>query len=128
MKTFNLLLIMCTAVSVAVTCAPESKNKNTPPEWPKYSLVVTGYTPDSVIQEQGKFISETCKAATFNLKTSDYEDVDDLVEEATYSANQIYRRDVRALRIETRDGASQTILPHLMTKQERTVYDSLMNK
>lgn len=98
------------------------------PKYPQYELYITKITPDSLRAKKAEFITETVRAATNNLRTSDYEDVDDLVEEATESADKLYSVEVPTLVKRLKHDESIVINPKLMTKTELQILETLLNK
>lgn len=118
----NLLLISLLIILV-VSC------EYTPTKYPIYRLSTVKMVPDSLKDDQAKFIVETMRAASNNLTTSDYEDVDDAIEEAQESSEKIFSIEVRCLeRLDNSSEYWQTILPNFMSENEKKIFNELINK
>ena len=55
-----------------------------------YAYAYGKQIPDSLRDDMAKFITETMRASSYHLTTSDYEDVDDAIEEVRKTAIEIY--------------------------------------
>lgn len=98
------------------------------PEYPKYELTTIDVTPDSMILRRAEFVTNTVGAATKNLKTDDYEDTDDLVEETSEQSQRIFAIRVPTLKRHTSSENCSVLDPVAMTRAERRILDSLLNK
>lgn len=89
MKVFYLFIpvfIFTMMLYIMVSCSdskPIDPNSN-------YAYAYGKQIPDSLRDDMAKFITETMRASSYHLTTSDYEDVDDAIEEVTKTATEIY--------------------------------------
>lgn len=94
----------------------------------KYSLGVGGIiVPDSNKTNYAEHVQKTIAAASFHMTTADYEDPEDLVEEARNSANQLFSVTYYELKCDGY-GCDRFRVPFdQMTSEESKIYDSLLN-
>ena len=90
-----------------------------------YQLAQKSYVPDSLKQAYATYVTELVKAATNNLTTCDYEDVDDTIEEAEKSAMSLYQ--VNELVLQDKS-TFVTIRVQDMSPTQKQTFDSLMNR
>ncbi len=121
MTTF--MFAICIASCALITPEPREV-------YPKYELTTTLIVPDSLIIARAEFVTETVKAATNNLKTVDYEDTDDLVEEASEQAQRLFAVKVVTLKRYNSDvtGDYKTLDPMELTATEDSILKSKMKK
>lgn len=102
----------------------------TPIKYPivEYSIYQQRYVPDSLKPDMRKWITETVRAATNNISTEDYEDIDDTIEQAEESAYNIFSVNVYSLRKEMRSRSRTDIIyinPESFDDYEKQMFDSL---
>lgn len=95
MKIFYLFIpvFIYTMMLYMVSC---SDSKPTDPN-SCYAYAHGKQIPDSLRDDMAKFITETMRASSYRLTTSDYEDVDDAIAEVRKTAIEIYSIDVEGL-------------------------------
>ena len=119
---FALGMCFLTSCNVQSTSTPEQKK----PEYPKFSYSVGIYVPDSVKTKMTNFITETVRAATAGMKTDDYEDTDDLVEETTRNAEKIYSINTEGLDVVTSEGGYSVFIPLAeLSIEQRKIFEKL---
>jgi len=120
MKTIIILLSIIT-ISIITGCNDDNK-------FP-YRYAHREQVPDSLRGDMARFITETVRAADQHLTTSDYEDVDDVVEEVTYSANKVYSIPVAGLEYNDPDDQytdSWAFIPYnQLSGNQKAIFDSL---
>jgi hypothetical protein len=92
-----------------------------------YSLSTTTYVPDSLRTIQAKWITETMRAASNRLTTSDYEDPEDVLEQAQSTSDHLFGRSVPCLRISHSDRYEYVLIKD-MTAEQRVIYDRLIQR
>ncbi len=114
MKKLLLLFVI-----VLISCSKE--------QYPKYGLCRVKYVPDSLKEKQRQFITETVRAATYNLSTSDYEDVDETIQQAENTSEDVFAIEVIGLRVHYDDDIfnREDIAPEHMTEQEKAIFNKL---
>lgn len=115
MKKLLLLFVI-----VFVSCSKE--------QYPKYELCRVKYVPDSLKEKQRQFITETVRAATYSLSTADYEDVDETIQQARYTSEDVYAVEVIGLRVIYNEESffnNEEIAPEHMTEQEKAIFNKL---
>lgn len=119
----NLILLMF-VVTILGSCSFEKTS-----EYPRYSISIMEHTPDSLIDKKAQFIVDVVDAASNRGMGGDYEDVDDTIEEAKKTANQIYSIKISCLHIETSSqDYGSNVSPSAMTKYQRVIFDQLCNE
>lgn len=94
----------------------------------KYSLTYSGSViPDSNKTKYAEYVQKTVAAASFHMSTADYEDPEDLVEEARNSANQLFSVTYYELMCVGVSCDDRYIKFDQMTSEESKIYDSLLN-
>lgn len=83
--------------------------------------------PDSNKTKYTEFVEKTISAASFHMTTADYEDPEDLVEEARKSADQLFSVTYYDLSCRGFGCDVQYIKFDQMTSEESKIYDSLLN-
>ena len=98
-------------------------------KYPKYSLATIDYVPDSLKAEHRKFITETVRAASQHMTGGDYEDVDETIQQAHTTANNIFSVKVIGLKKELYENEwdALRIKPQDFTAEEKRIFDSLSN-
>jgi hypothetical protein len=91
----------------------------------EYWIVKEIMIPDSLSSKQAQFVIDVVKAATNNMSTHDYEDVDDTIEQARIEAFKIYSIEVVCLRRKVSGKMTVAIYPHEMTEYEKSIFDKL---
>ena len=91
----------------------------------RYQLSQRSYVPDSLKQAYATYVTELVRAATNNLTTCDYEDVDDTIDEAEKSAMSLYQ--VNELVLQDKS-TFVVIRVQDMTPTQKLTFDSLMNR
>jgi hypothetical protein len=85
--------------------------------------------PDSLRDDMAKFVTETMRASDQHLTTSDYEDVDDVVEQVTHTAREIYSTSVEGLEYDDpndNSGVWYRFIPYSqLTDKQKIIFDSL---
>ncbi len=109
-------LLLISLLSILIASCDNPKRE----VYPQYRIGTINVIPDSLKDDQAKFIVETMRAASSNLTTSDYEDVDDAIEEAHDCSEKIYGINVRCLEvIESQSGYWDAIPTDRMTKKRK---------
>jgi hypothetical protein len=98
-------------------------------KYPKYSLTPIKFIPDSLKSEHRKFITETVRAASNQMTGGDYEDVDETILQAEYTADNIFAEKVIGLRKEVDDKHWNDLIlkPNELNSYEKKILDSLIN-
>jgi len=130
MKKYPYLIIIFILINIFISsCTSEEERKINHLKYPEIIRVEYIYeVPDSLSSQMATFIENTVKAATNNLKTDDYEDTDDLVEQTQESAFEIYKRKVIQITFHDEDGYSYSKPIDLLTKTEMDRYNAYMKK
>lgn len=99
-------------------------------EYPKYSLTTISEVPDSLKSQQREWIKETIRAASQHMIGGDYEDVDETIDQAKRTSDQLFYIDYLSLRKEVDENVYRDIIikPKDMNTYEKKVFDSLINK
>jgi len=69
------------------------------PPMPKYIYSVEDFIPDSNKTKMAEWIKETMAASSFRLKTSDYEDPEDVVEQLEETGEKLFSVKTEGLKI-----------------------------
>ena len=93
-----------------------------------YSVSTITFVPDSLRLKQAEWITETMRAASNRLTTSDYEDPEDVLQQAQYTSEEIFGRKVSCLRISHDTGDHEYVIQERMTPEQRIIYDRLVNQ
>lgn len=116
-------IIFVTLITI-ISCNDEPKQEPL-----SYRYAYQEIIPDSLRDDMAKFITETMRAADQHLTTSDYEDVDDVVEEIRYTAKDIYSIPVEGLEWNNpnnMDASYWKFIPHnQLTTAQKQIFDSL---
>ena len=98
-------------------------------KYPKYSLETIDYVPDSLKVEHRKFITETVRAASQHMTGGDYEDVDETIQQAERTADNIFSVKVIGMKKELYKDQwdALRIKPQNFTPEEKRIFDSLSN-
>lgn len=118
MKTIKLLL-----ASLLLTSCFEKVN------YPNYSLIQVNYVPDSLKVKHREWIKETVRASNQHLSAGDYEDVDQTIIQATWTADELFQVSAIGLRKSINDNRwdDLELTPNEMTPKEKKILDSLTN-
>lgn len=83
-KTATVGYAMLAAVFLCGGCGPSEV-------YPKYEYAVDYYTPDTVQTKMGEWVKETIRATDQHLSAGDYEDPEDVIEQAKKTAEELFR-------------------------------------
>src|SRR5690349_9539891 len=103
---FTLLMIVLSAI---IAC----DDPKTPrlPAYPIYQYTIMREVPDSLKDDMAKWITETVRAANQHMTGGDYEDPEDVIDEAEDVAKNLFARDVEYLSIVADQNASWIHIP-----------------
>lgn len=117
--------IFITLTTITIGCNNEPKKSSAS----CYRYAHGNQIPDSLRDDMARFVTETMRACDQHLTTSDYEDVDDVVEEVTYTANKIYSIPVEGLEYNNPNDQSDdwwVFIPYnQLTTKQKSIFDSL---
>lgn len=85
MKTTILISIIILTLLLFMSC--DNNNYN---PYPHYSYGKQSYLPDSNKQKVADFIIKSTSAASLHMSTADYEDPEDLIEQADRTGTKLY--------------------------------------
>jgi hypothetical protein len=124
LQCFTLVFLSIIASFILAACSD-----NDPNHYPTYKLVNRTYTPDSLLLIKANWVTETVRASTNNLTTSDYEDVDDTIEETVHKSSQLFSRDEIVLIRQNSATYSDYIIirENQMTPYEKKIFTDLRN-
>ena len=91
----------------------------------QYSLRVIRFVPDSLKTAQRTWIRETIRSASERMTTSDYEDVDETIEQAKYTSDQLFEIEVTGLSKRVNEYSNIDILPINFTEEEKLIFKKL---
>lgn len=94
-------------------------------EYPKYKISINDEVPDSLQKEKAEYIARLTAIAVAKPHT---DDTDDIIEQIEETANGIYSRRVKMLRIEHAYENYEFIYVPDMTKSQKEIFDSLLAK
>lgn len=95
-----------------------------------YELGSASFVPDSLKDDQRKFVIETVRAASQHMTGGDYEDVDDTIEQAQETSEELFEVTVPTLYKVINDHGEKTyvhILPEQLNEREKRILDSLIH-
>lgn len=88
----KLFILAClTLMCVFISCSEPTK-------YPIYTLETIEYVPDSLKQEHRTWITETVRAASQHMTGGDYEDIDETIRQAKWTADDLFEVSVIGLR------------------------------
>ena len=119
-KLSNAFYILLASVFL-ISCSYEKE------VYPRYSLYTVNEIPDSLKLEYRTWITETIRSASQNMTGGDYENVDETIRQAKYTADDIFGTKVIGLRKEIDDNYYNDLklTPKQLTIEENKVLDSL---
>lgn len=122
MKKNNLIMYSCAIILCLSTACHNDVVK-----YPIYSLVKIGYVPDSLKVEHREWITSAIKAASQNMTGGDYEDVDQTIIQAKWTADELFEVNIIGLRKQIDDQYYNDVklLPFQLTLSEKKILDSL---
>lgn len=99
------------------------------PTYPRYTATTKEVIPDSLKNDHRTWITETVRAASQNMTGGDYEDVDETIIQAERTADRIFGKKLRALRIEISDHYWDDLIKteNELNEYEKIKFDSLYN-
>jgi len=97
-------------------------------KFPNYELTKISYIPDSLKCKHEKFITETVRAASQHMSAGDYEDVDQTIIQATWTADELFEKEVIGLRKEVNEWDYLELKPNELNGKEIKILDSLLNQ
>lgn len=100
---------------------------DTKPEYPKYHLTTITYIPDSLKAEYRVFIVETIRAASKQMTAGDYENVDETIQQAEYTAYHVFSVSVIGLSKIVSTDRSIELKPEEFNAREKAIFDELMH-
>lgn len=121
---FKMAFIFIALTIIAIGCNNEPKKSSES----CYRYAHGDVIPDSLRDDMARFVTETMRACDQHLTTSDYEDVDDVVEEVTRTANKIYSIPVEGLEYNSPDDAGEwwIFIPYYqLSNKQKKIFDSL---
>ena len=94
--------------------------------YPKYEIAVTTKVPDSLNQRREQFIIEVVRAASLHMTGGDYEDPEDVIEEADNIFIGMYATPVKGLRVWNCHGCyPEFITPKEMDVEQKLIFEKL---
>lgn len=98
-------------------------------KYPIYSKTKVSYIPDSLKTKYREWIKETIKASNQHLSAGNYEDIDETIEQAEQTANNIFEVETYGLRKQFSDGDFDYLdyKPNELNAYEKRILDSLVN-
>jgi hypothetical protein len=98
--------------------------------YPKYSLTKVEYVPDSLKVEYRTWITETIRAASEHMSGGDYENINQTIVQAKWTADELFEVSVIGLRKQINDDHLHDLYlsPSELSKYELKVLDSLKGK
>lgn len=101
-------------------------NGNRPePKFPQYSITSITYIPDSLKEKHRSWVLETVRAANQHLSAGDYEDIDETIEQAQETGDNLFGKTVIGLQKESAPWVYEEIKPEDFSPREKKVFDSL---
>lgn len=126
MKTINLAFGILALGLVLMFSLESCNHKYTQPEYPQYSITTKAVVPDSLREDQRKFVVETVRAASQHMTGGDYEDVDDTIDQARLTSEDLFSIEVQCLyKIDGPSENGTTILPQHFTSKEKEIFRKL---
>lgn len=122
-----------TALTIAVLTLFSSCGSKPEPRFSSnYSLYTVKYVPDSLKLEYRTWITETVRAASYNMTGGDYERPDWTIMEAKEKADDIFQKETIGLRLEIKHKDEYPIyhyiLPSEMNEKEKDILNSLLSE
>lgn len=93
-----------------------------------YSLSSVIIVPDSLKSEQAKWIIEACESLTKSSTFSDYDDVDDVMDEVCNKSILIFGRSKPCLKVHHHDSDYECIPLNRLTREQKIIYDKLLHE
>lgn len=95
-------------------------------DYPKYELYSRDIVPDSLKDKQAEFVVDVVKAASYHMTGGDYEDPEDVIEQANETFVKIYAIETVGLWIVPCHGCYGLFVPKdKLSKDELKIYNSL---
>jgi len=115
-NVLKIVLMLCLCLTL-VSCKKDAI---------EYSISTAYYIPDSLQSKSRQFVIDLVSAASFHMTGGDYEDIDDTIDEAKRTANEMFSVRVKVLM--RRDDYNSTIIfKENFTPQEQIIYDKLLS-
>lgn len=118
------LFLLLISISFLLISCGIGENKKTKVKKIVYSYTQITFVPDSNIVEMRAWITKTVEATNKNMTGGDYEDPEDVIEQAEETAERLFSIKEDALQILS-NGYWSTIPKNRMTKEELHILDSL---
>ncbi len=101
-------------------------NTQPPPVYPKYTYTIQQVVPDSSVDTRAQWIKDIVYNTNKNLTTSDYEDPEDVVQQAEYTSEHMYSKSVEGLWAK-RDGTENGFfIPHTqLNEYQKNLFQKL---
>lgn len=118
-------LLLAITLLFCISCKEDTNIK-----YPIYSKIKVYYIPDSLKVEYREWIKETIRASNQHLSAGDYEDIDETIEQAETTANNIFEIQTYGLRKQFTDREFDYLdyKPNELSIYEKQILDSLINK
>lgn len=119
-------ILFLVSLLLAASCnTGKTKDK---PEYPMYQIGYTNEVPDSLKDDMARFIVELTRASNQHLAAGDFEEVEDVIEQAEETAENIYERKVPVLHVKNSyaDGWNCK-REYTLTPQEKEIFKKLIN-
>ncbi len=113
-------------ILIGITCLLMSCDYH-PKNYPIYTLERVTLVPDSLKAKHREWIKETVRASNQHLAAGDYEDVDETIEQAERTADNIFEVTTFGLRKQINPDDYDLLKPNELTPYELSVLDSLVH-
>jgi hypothetical protein len=98
-------------------------------QYPNYELKFSSEVPDSLKNQMGKFIIDLVKSSNQHLSAGDFEDVEEVIEQAENTATRLYSRRIPTLHIKQNSSSITNIkYENELTSEELQIFNKLLNK
>lgn len=96
---------------------------------PKYELTYVNIVPDSLKDKQRKWITETVSATNLHMTGGDYEDPEDVIEEASDQSKNLFSVSVPTLyKKEYGSDIYYRMMPIELTQKEKEILSKLLEQ
>lgn len=125
MKNLTLIILCSVNFILLFSCGKPETPQQHYDRTTEYQLSTDSYVPDSNKAKMADFITKTVSAASYHLAAGDYEDPEDVIEEATITARSIYSVEEPSILIIQANNQVNEVRMSQFTPKLQQIYDSL---
>lgn len=119
----SILIFFGTLSALLISCEEHPKVKE---KYPHYTYGTDTYIPDSMKIQYANWVKETVAAASNHMTGGDYEDPEDVIEQAEESGKRIFESKAEGLYRVLSEGQWREFIPkERLTKEELVILEKL---